>query len=52
MKKSRFSEAQIIGILRQQGQGQTVVQICRDSISEPTSYQWKSKYGGLELTEL
>ena len=53
MKKSRFSEAQIIGILRQQGQGQTVAQICREhSISEPTFYQWKSKYGGLEVTEL
>jgi putative transposase len=53
MKKSRFSEAQIIGILRQQGQGQTVAQICREhGISEPMFYQWKSKYGGLELTEL
>lgn len=53
MKKSRFNEAQIIGILRQQGQGQTVAQICREhGISEPTFYQWKSKYGGLELTEL
>lgn len=53
MKKSRFSEAQIIGILRQQGQGQTVTQICREhGISEPTFYQWKSKYGGLEVTEL
>jgi len=53
MKKSRFSEAQIIGILRQQGQGQTVAQICREhGLSEPTFYQWKSKYGGLEVTEL
>ncbi|GAA4366266.1 transposase [Hymenobacter saemangeumensis] len=53
MKKSRFSEAQIIGILRQQGQGQTVAQLCREhGISEPTFYQWKSNYGGLELTEL
>lgn len=53
MKKSRFSEAQIIGILRQQGQGQTVAQLCREhGISEPTFYQWKSKYGGLEVTEL
>lgn len=40
MKKSRFSEAQIIGILRQQGQGQNVAHICREySISEPTFYQ-------------
>ena len=53
MKKSRFSEAQIIGILRQQGQGQTVAQICREhGLSEPTFYQWKNKYGGLEVTEL
>ncbi|MBC8084206.1 MAG: transposase [Hymenobacter sp.] len=53
MKKSRFSEAQLIGILRQQGQGQTGAQICREhSTSEPTFYQWKSKYGDLELTEL
>ena len=53
MKKSRFSEAQIIGILRQQGQGQTVAHLCREhGISEPTFYQWKSKYGGLEVTEL
>jgi len=53
MKKSRFSEAQIIGILRQQGQGQTVAQICREhGLSEPTFYQWKSKYGGLEVSEL
>jgi len=44
---------QIIGILRQQGQGQTVAQLCREhGISEPTFYQWKSKYGGLEVTEL
>ena len=53
MKKSRFSEAQIIGILRQQVQGQTVARICREyGLSEPTFYQWKSKYGGLEVTEL
>ncbi|GAA4389644.1 transposase [Hymenobacter koreensis] len=53
MNKSRFSEAQIIGILRQQGQGQTVAQICREhSISEPLFYQWKSKYGGVDVTEL
>ena len=53
MKKSRFSEAQILGILRQQDQGQTVVQICREyGISEPTFYGWKSKFGGMSVSEL
>ena len=53
MKKSRFSEAQILGILRQQDQGQTVAQICREhSISEPTFYSWKSKYAGASVAEL
>ena len=53
MKKSRCSEAQILGILRQQDQGQTVVQICREhGISEPTFYAWKSKFGGMSVSEL
>ncbi len=53
MKKSRFSEAQILGVLRQQDQGQTVVQICRKhGISEPTFYAWKSKFGGMSVSEL
>lgn len=53
MKKSRFSEAQILGILRQQDQGQTVAQICREhSLSEATFYQWKSKFGGMNVSEL
>ena len=53
MKKSRFSEAQMLGILRQQDQGQTVAQICREhGISEPTFYSWKSKYGGMSVSEL
>ena len=53
MKKNRFSEAQIPGILRQQDQGQTVAQICREhSLSEPTFYSWKSKFGGMSMSEL
>ena len=53
MKKSRFSEAQILGILRQQDQCQTVVQICREhGISEHAFYSWKSKFGGMNVSEL
>ena len=53
MKKSRFSEARILGILRQQDQGKTVAQICREhGISEPTVYSWKSKIGGMSVSEL
>lgn len=53
MKKSRFSEAQILGILRQQDQGQTVAQICCEhTISEATFYAWKTKFGRLSTSEL
>ena len=48
MKKSRFSEAQIISVLRRQERGEKVRDICRDvGISEPTFYNWKAKYGGI-----
>jgi putative transposase len=53
MKKGRFSESQIVTILKQQETGVTVKDICREhGISEPTFYHWKSKYGGMELHEL
>lgn len=53
MKKSKFSEAQIIKVLQQQDQGKRVSEICREfGISEPTFYKWKSKYGGMSLSEL
>ena len=52
MKQGRFSEEQIIGILKQNEAGAPVTQICRDhGIGESTFYKWKSKYGGLEVNE-
>ena len=48
MKKGRFSEEQIIGILKQQEAGRKVANLARaHAISEATIYTWKSKYGGL-----
>jgi putative transposase len=53
MKKSKHTESQIIGILRQQEAGKTVADICREhGISQPTFYQWKSKYSGMEVAQL
>jgi putative transposase len=53
MKKTKFTESQIIGILKQQEGGQKVADICREhGISQPTFYQWKSKYSGLDVTHL
>jgi putative transposase len=48
MRKSRFSEGQIIGVLREQESGATTPEVCRrHEISEQTFYRWKAKYGGL-----
>src|SRR5690625_6442274 len=53
MKKSRFSESQIISILNKQEQGLKVRDICREhEISDATFYNWKAKYGGLSVSEL
>ena len=53
MKKSKFSETQIIKILAQQEQGSSVSDICREhGISQGTYYSWKSKYSGMEVSQL
>ncbi len=52
MKKSRFTEAQIIAILKQHEAGRKVADLAREhGISEATMYTWKAKYGGLEVSE-
>ena len=52
MKRSRFSEEQIIGILKQAEAGIKVADLCRQNgISDATFYKWRSKYGALELSE-
>ena len=52
MKKSRYREEQIIGMLKQHEAGVKTADLCREhGISEATFYKWKSKYGGLDLSE-
>jgi len=53
MKRSRFNEEQIIGILREQEAGAKTADVCRKhGISAATFYQWKAKYGGLTVSEV
>ena len=52
MQKSRFSEDQIIGILKEQQAGLPVTEICRrHGISDATFYTWRSRYGGMEVSD-
>tara|TARA_R110000772_G_scaffold111962_1_gene216094 strand:- start:774 stop:1040 length:267 start_codon:yes stop_codon:yes gene_type:complete len=52
MKRSRFSDEQIIGILKEHRAGMTAVELCRKhGISDATFYKWRSKYGGMEVSE-
>ena len=50
--KRRFSEEQIIGLLKQHEAGAPVTQLCRDhNVSQGTFYKWKSKFGGMDVNE-
>ena len=53
MRKTKFTESQIVSILAQYEKGVKVVDICREhGISQPTFYQWQRKYSGMEASDL
>jgi putative transposase len=52
MKKSRFTEEQIIGIIKQQESGVPTAEVCRQhGMSQATFYQWKAKFGGMSVSD-
>lgn len=53
MRRSKFSEHQVIGILKQVEGGRTVAEVCREAgISTATYFKWKSKFGGMEASDI
>jgi putative transposase len=53
MKNSRFTDGQIVSILKQVESGRNVKDVCREhGISDATYYNWKAKYGGMELSDI
>ena len=53
MKRSKFSESQIITILKAVETGRTVADVCREhEIAQTTYYKWKQKYGGMQASEI
>jgi putative transposase len=52
MKRSRFTEEQIIGILKEHQAGMSAANLCRKhGISDATFYKWRSRYGGMEVSD-
>ena len=53
MKRSKFSEHQVLGILKEVEKGRTVAEVCREnSISGSTYFNWKTKYGGMTASDI